>query len=107
MVLIISTTRFPISKAQEVSERYIEVAKKYPPDRSLEKVLVRMAARVIDDEVESISVSEVKEGKLEELIKRATEIQVLYRDIEGMKFRVETFLSGVEAMPMIGLKMPE
>ncbi len=107
MVLIMSITRFPVSKAKEVSERFIEVAKKYPPDRSLEKVIVRLAARIIDDEIESIGITEVKEGKYEEVIKRATEQQLLYRDIEGMKFRVETFFSGVEAMPMIGLKMPE
>jgi len=107
MVLLVSITRFPISKAKEVSERFLEVSKKYPPDRSLEKQLVRLAARIIDDEVESMSVSEVKEGKYEVVIKRATEQQLLYRDIEGMKFKLQTFFSGVEALPMIGLEMPE
>ncbi len=100
MVLIMTITRFPLSKAKEVTERYIEVTKKYPTDRSLQKVIVRMAARIIDDEVESIGISEVKEGKYEELIKGITQIQVLYRDIEGMKFRVETYFSGAEALPM-------
>ena len=107
MILIVSTTRFPVSKAKEVSQRYIEVAKKYPPDRSLEKVVLRMDARVIGNEIESISVTEIKEGKYEEVLKRATEQQLLYFDIEGMNFKVETFFSGVEAMPMIGLEMPE
>ncbi|MFX1571096.1 MAG: hypothetical protein ACFFCV_22380 [Promethearchaeota archaeon] len=107
MVVIVSTTRFPVSKAKEVGQRYTEVAKKYPPDRSLEKVMVRMVARIIDDEIETIGVTEVKEGKYEEVLKRATEQQLLYADIEGMKFKVDTFFSGVEAMPMVGLEMPE
>ncbi|MFX0057701.1 MAG: hypothetical protein ACFE85_07010 [Candidatus Hodarchaeota archaeon] len=107
MVLIISRTKFPFSKAKEVSERFLEVSKKFPPDKTLEKQILRLAARVRNDEVESISVSEVKEGKLAEVLKRAVEQQLLYRDIEGMKFKVDTYFSGVEALPMIGLKMPE
>jgi hypothetical protein len=107
MVIIVSTTRFPVSKAKEVGQRFTEVAKKYPPDRSLEKVLLRMAARITDDEIETIAVTEIKEGKYEEVLKRATEQQLLYADIDGMKFRVDTFFSGVEAMPMVGLEMPD
>jgi hypothetical protein len=41
------------------------------------------------------------------VLKRATEQQLLYFDIEGMNFKVDTFFAGVEAMPMIGLEMPE
>ena len=107
MVLLVSITRFPASKAKEVGQRYLEVTKKYPPDRSLEKQILRVAVRIIDDEIEGLTITEVKEGKYEELIKRSTEIQLLYADIEGYKSRVETFLSGVEALPMVGLEMPE
>ncbi|HUW89440.1 MAG TPA: hypothetical protein VMV43_02875 [Candidatus Nanopelagicaceae bacterium] len=107
MVIIVSTTRFPVSKAKEVSERFIEVTKKFPPDRTLEKQILRMAARITGDEVESISITEVKEGKYEEVYKRSTKIQVMYTDIKGMKFKLQTFLSGTDALPMIGLEMPE
>ncbi|MFX1406779.1 MAG: hypothetical protein ACFFBW_07485 [Promethearchaeota archaeon] len=107
MVILISTTKFPLSKAKAVAERYIEVSKKYPPDKSLEKHILRMAARIRGDEVESITVSEVKEGKLAEVLKRGIEQQLLYSDIEGMKFKVDTYFSGTEALAMVGLKMPE
>jgi len=40
LVLILSTTRFPISQAKEVGKRYLEVAKEFPPDKSLEKVIL-------------------------------------------------------------------
>ena len=107
MVLILSTTRFPISKAKEVSERYIEVAKEFPPDRSLEKVILRLAARVTGNEIESIGLSEVKEGKYEEVLKRSMMLQLKFADIEGINFKNEIFLSGVAAFPMVGLEMPE
>ena len=107
MVLILSTTRFPISKAREVSERYIEVTKEFPPDKSLEKVILRLAARVIGNEIESIGLSEVKEGKYEEVLKRSMKLQLMFADIEGINFKNEIFLSGVAAFPLVGLEMPE
>jgi len=34
-------------------------------------------------------------------------MQLMYADIEGIKFKVQTFLSGIDALPMVGLEMPE
>ena len=107
MVLILGTTRFPVSKAKEVSKRYIEVAKEFPPDRSLGKEILRLAARITGNEIESIGLSEVKEGKYEEFFNRSMKLQLMFADIEGIKFKNEIYLSGVAAFPMIGLEMPE
>lgn len=107
MVLILGTTRFPVSKAKEVSKRYIEIAKEFPPDKTLEKLILRLAARIIGDEIESITLSEVKEGKYEEVLKRGMMLQLRFADIEGIKFKNEVFLSGVDAFPMVGFEMPE
>ena len=107
MVLVLGTSRFPVSKAKEVSKRYIEVAKEFPPDRSLGKEILVLAARIDGDEVEAIGLTEVKEGKYEEFYKRTMIAQLKYADIEGFTSKNEIFLSGVEAFPMIGLEMPE
>ena len=107
MVLVLSTTRFPISKAKEVGKRYIEVAKEFPPDRTLEKQILRLAARIIGDEIESIGLSEVKEGKYEEVLKRGMMLQLKFADIEGIKFKNEIYLSGIDTFPMVGMEMPE
>ena len=107
MVLVLSTTRFPISKAKEVTKKYIEVSKEFPPDKSIAKDILRLAARVTGNEIESIGLSEVKEGKYEEFLKRTMMLQLKYADIEGIKFKNEIFLSGVAAFPMVGLEMPE
>ena len=107
MVIVLTTTRFPVSKGKEVSERYIEVEKEFPPDRSLVKVILRLAARITWNEIEGIGLSEVKEGKYEEFFKRMMMIHLKYADIEGFTTKSEVFLSGVDALPMVGLEMPE
>ena len=107
MVIVLSITRFPVNKGREVSEKYIEVSKEFPPDRSLGKEILRLAARITGNEVESIGLVEVKEGKYEEYLKRGMLIQLKYADIEGFTSKSEVFISGVDAFPMIGLEMPE
>jgi Tfp pilus assembly ATPase PilU len=104
---MVSITKFPVSKGKEVSERFIEATKKFPPDRTLEKEILRMAAKITGDEVVSIAISEVKEGKFQEVFKRSHEVMMFYSDIEGISFDVQPYLSGVEALPLVGLKMPE
>ena len=56
---------------------------------------------------EAISLTEVKEGKYEEYLKRLMMGQIKYADIEGFEFKHKVYLSGVDTMPMIGLEMPE
>ena len=107
MVLVLTTTRFPINKGREVSEKYIAVEKELPPDRSLSKVILRLAARIDGDVIEGIGLSVVKEGKYEEFLKRMMKMTLKYADIEGFSSKSEVFLSGVDALPMVGLEMPE
>lgn len=104
---MVSITKFPVSKGKEVGERYIEATKKYPTDRTLEKEVLRMAAKISGDEVITISITEVKEGKFQEAYQRSHEIMLFYSDIEGISFDAQPYLSGVEALPLVGLKMPE
>ena len=102
-----STTRFPISKSKEVGKRYIEVTKEFPPDKTLGKVILQLGTRIIGDEIESIGLTEVKEGKYDEYLELITKLQLRYADIEGINFKVDLFLSGVKSMPMVGLGLPE
>ena len=104
---IVTITKFPVNKGKEVGERYLEAAKKFPPDRSLQKEILRMAAKITGDQVVSIGISEVKEGKFQEAFQRSHEAMMFYADIEGISFDVQPYLSGIEAFPLVGLKMPE
>jgi hypothetical protein len=101
------TTWFPANKAKEVGKKLIEAASKYPPDRTLTKTVLQAGLRATKDGIKSYDIHEVKEGKYKEAIARISEVMLFYAEIEGYKYEIETLMSGVEAMPLIGLKMPE
>ena len=50
---------------------------------------------------------EVKDGKFKEYMKRFYQNILEYFDIEGYKVDFEVFMSGAEALPLVGLEMPE
>ena len=102
-----STSYFPAAKSAEVGKKYLEVLKKYPPDRSISKIILRVAVRVTPDGMKAFTISEVKEGKFNEFMKLAYEQILLYSGIEGYRSDVVVFMSGTDAFPLVGLEMPE
>ena len=107
MVLVMSTSYFPAAKSAEVGKKYLEVLKKYPPDRSISKIILRVGVRITPDGMKAFTISEVKEGKFNEFMKLVYEQILLYSDIEGYRSEIEVFMSGTEALPLVGLEMPE
>lgn len=107
MVIVVSTSYFPANKSAEVGKVYLEIEKQFPRDRTLSKVLVPVGVRITPDGMKSFVVSEVKEGKLKEFLERVYKQLLIYSKIEGYRANVEVFMSGAEALPLVGLKMPE
>ncbi|MFX0139345.1 MAG: hypothetical protein ACFFDN_37240 [Candidatus Hodarchaeota archaeon] len=107
MPYLVITSWFPMIKGGEVAEKYIEGRKQFPPDRSLAKEVIQGVIKVKKDKAMSITISEVKEGKLDEAFKRQQESMIPYHDIQGFEYSIEVFLSFAEAMSMIGMKAPE
>jgi hypothetical protein len=107
MVYIIVTSWFPANKAKEVGKKVIEAASKYPPDRTLTKTVLQGGMRATKDGLKLYVINEVKEGKYKEAIAHISKTMLFYAEIEGFKYEIETLMSAVEAMPLIGLKMPE
>jgi len=101
------TSWAPANKAKEIGKKIIEAASKYPPNRTLEKPVLQMGIRATKEGLKSYVVSEVKEGKYKEAMAYTMEVLLFYAEIEGFVYEVETLMSGIEAMPVIGLKMPE
>ena len=106
MVLLINKVYFPPDKAAEVGKRYIEVLKKFPPDRSISKTL-SIGVKATKNGIKVIGVAEVKKGKFEEAFTRLNQSDLEYADIEGYRYKVETIMDITEAMPTIGLQAPE
>ncbi|NVM00743.1 MAG: hypothetical protein HWN67_00285 [Candidatus Helarchaeota archaeon] len=106
MVLIVTTVLYPHGKAKDVGKKYIEVLKKFPPDRSLAKTVL-VAARATKDGIKVIGISDVKKGKYKEALIRLVQSEQEYTDIEGFTYEIETYLDITEAMPIVGLEAPE
>jgi hypothetical protein len=107
MVMIVTTTWFPTGKSSEVGKKYLEVLKQFPPDKTISKIIVSVGVRTTTDGMKAFSISEIKEGKLKEFMDLAYKQILIYSEIEGYKTEMEFYMSGVEALPLVGLEMPE
>ena len=105
MPYIVVRTCWPSAKIPEIIKIAIEVAKKYPPDDSLGEDIVPNAVKATTDGIKTISVTEVKEGKLEEAIKRTNNSVVMYAPIEGFEASIEVWSTLPEAYATLG-KVP-
>ncbi len=105
--MVVTTSWFPASKASEVGKKYLEVLKQFPRDKTISKVIVPVGVRTTSDGMKSFTISEIKEGKLKEYMDLAYKQILIYSEIEGYKAEMEFYMSGVEALPLVGLKMPE
>ena len=107
MVMVVSTSWFPTSKSSEVGKKYLEVLKQFPPDKTIAKVIVRVGVRTTKEGMKSFSIFEIKEGKLKEFMDIAYKQILMFSEIEGYRSEMEFYMSGAEALPLIGLEMPE
>ncbi|MBY8981247.1 MAG: hypothetical protein KGD72_12720 [Candidatus Lokiarchaeota archaeon] len=106
MVYLLATVWFPPHKGEEVGKKFLEITKKFPEDRSLGKSVLDGALMRTKYGIKAITISEVKEGKLDDGLARVSEILALYSEIEGVNSRVDTMATLVESMEMVGLKPP-
>ena len=103
---IMSTLWFPPTKRIDVAKKAIESFKKFPAD---ENISIQLAQGLVGDRqgIKSISISEVKEGKLEEAIAHALEILVFLAEIEGVTYKIDLMTTPVEAYTSVDMKPPE
>jgi len=106
MVIIVVESIIPHEKASEAGKKWLEVTKKFPPDRSVSKQLF-IAIRPSSRGMISLGAWEVKDGKEKEALVRTNESMLMFTEIPGYKYSIKTFLSAVEAMGIVGLKPPE
>jgi len=107
MGYLLATVWFPPHKGEEVGKKFLEIMKKFPEDRSLGKTVLDGALMRTKYGIKAITISEVREGKLDDGLARINEILALYSEIEGVNTRVDTMATLVESMEMVGLKPPK
>ena len=102
------TVWIPADKARIFGKRVIEAIAKFPTDESVSK-LVLQAAGTSEGCIRTFSISEVVDGKISEAMARVTNYALFYAEGvgEGLKYNIETLMTAMEAMRIIGLEMPE
>ena len=102
-----TTIWLPHAKASEAGKVYLEALKKFPEDRSLAKDLLNNAVAATKEGYKIVSANEIKEGKLKEFLVLLNKQLIFFAEaIEGYKFQIEVMSSLVEAMDVLGLKLP-
>ncbi len=108
MPIVLIHTRWPHSEAEAVGKAYLEVMKKYPADKTLYKPVVSACVKATTEGFKGLAVDDVKEGKLQETLDLVYRRMLMFGNlVKALKYEIEVFMAGVEAMPMVGLKMPE
>ena len=107
MPYIFTTSSYPTDLRDEVVEAYFRMLKEMPFDKSLGKETVQVAVTTNPRGVESLSIMNVKEGKLTEAIlwtnKRMTYLQL----IKGFEYKIRVWTTIVEALESINRSLPE
>ena len=106
MPYIFTKIIYPPHKIDEMVKKYIEILPKYPPDPSLGEVAVG-ATKTSEEGIVSLTVFEVKEGKLQEALNLTNRNVSEYRTVEGVKYSIEVWGTAIEAFAAIGMTPPE
>lgn len=105
MVLIMTTTLIPQGKEKLVGEKYLEIMRKYPGE-VFEKAVLPLGVISSQEGTKVYSIVKINEGQYENAIHRITKRLIQISQIEGVKYKIETLLSGDEALSLIGLSIP-
>ena len=106
MVYIVITAWYPTDIMDEVVDTYFEVLKQMPFDRSLGKETIQVAVSSSKKGIKTMSISEVKEGKLEEALAYASKRLVPLQRIKGFEVKTRVWLTVFEALENIGRSLP-
>ena len=98
----------PSHKIGTVTQKALKAIQKnlFPDDESIQETLVLSAWKSSEDGIDSLSVTRVKEGKLEEALKMVYKEMAYYAEIEGYEISIEVWGTYQEAFEALGLDLP-
>jgi len=107
MPYIFTTSSYPTDLRDEVVEAYFKMLKEMPFDKSLGKEIIQVAVTTNPRGVESLSIMNVKEGKLTEAYLWTFKRMSYFQLIKGFEFKIRVWTTIVEALETINRKLPE
>lgn len=102
MPYIISHVIYPPNQSEKVAKRYLEMFKKLPLISSIKRVI---PAAILTSEkgFEVMMVDEVKRENQGAAIDYLSKFLVEFRDIEGLRYKIDSWATLNEAMAYIGM----
>ena len=99
---------FPPEQAEAISKIYVSnIKEERAVLRPLCKEIIPNAVKATTEGMSVIGVWDVKEGKLEDALVEHQKQLLRYHVIPGYRYKIEVRFNVVEAIEMLGMKMPE
>ncbi|MFX1573798.1 MAG: hypothetical protein ACFFB0_13695 [Promethearchaeota archaeon] len=106
MPYIIVEAWYPTDIVQEVADKYMEMLKEYPFDRSLGKETIPVAVSSNSKGIKVMSVMEAKPEKLYEATRWVGNRMLLFQSIKGFEYKTRLWSTVVEALEPLGMSLP-
>ncbi len=103
---IVVESWWPAGKGADIGKGYLEVMKKFPDDKSIEKPIIRAAVWAEKKGMHSVVISSIKPGKVKEAMELWTNRGLMLSSIEGYVYITRIAYDLPEAMPFVGLAAP-
>ncbi|MFW9867278.1 MAG: hypothetical protein ACFFEN_14370 [Candidatus Thorarchaeota archaeon] len=103
MPYLISFVWYPLSQANTVAQKYLEMFQKLPVISSIKRI-VPAANAATKEGIEVMVVDEVKREDVGEALDYLSRFLIEFRDIEGFRFNIRTFSTLNEGMAYIGVR---
>jgi len=97
---------YPTDIVQEVADKYMEMLKEFPFDRSLGKETINVAVSSNNKGIKVMSVMEAKQDKLYEAIRWVGNRMMLFQSIKGFEYKTRLWSTVVEALEPLGMSLP-
>jgi hypothetical protein len=107
MPYIFTTSSYPTDLRDEAVEAYFKMLKEMPFDKSLGKETIQVAVTTNPRGIESLSIMNVKEGKLTEAYLWTYRRMSYFQLIKGFEYKIRVWTTIVEALETINRKLPE
>jgi hypothetical protein len=107
MVFIVIQAWYPVKIAPFVGQKYIDITKKYPLDKSLGNMVLPPIQAATKDGIHVLSAYECKDDKVKAMLMALAKAMLMYAELEGYQYSMEMYIDATEAYSLIGMKGPQ
>jgi hypothetical protein len=109
MVYIVTTIWYPMHKAKEVANKYLEVLQKYPLSKAPGNAIIPVAVTTDKKGIRVMTITEVPDNEAQTYLDATnwtSDNMAEYIDIEGFTYKTRIWGSLQRSMELIGMKAP-